>query len=557
MRPESRTKFIFVTGGVVSGIGKGLTAASLGMLLKAQGYSVVIQKYDPYLNVDPGTLSPKEHGEVFVTDDGTEADLDLGHYERFLDINLDSRSSVTAGKIYFGIIESERAGKFLGHTIQMIPHVTDRIKETMYALSGSYDIVMIEIGGTIGDIESNIFIEAVRQITNELPDDNVCTIHVSYVPFILGSKEIKSKPTQHSVRNLFSLGIQPNVLVCRCDRPLPRAFRQKMASFCNVQPDCVIENRTLSSIYELPLTIQDLATVVMRKLRLIGDDEAYQRAITPWVKMVESQRAEKPHKCTIAICGKYLESSDAYLSVIEALNHAANSLKCDLEIRPVDTEELEAAADTPGAEGDTTLDSLAAEMLSGADGILVPGGFGKRGVEGMLACVKYAREHDIPYFGICLGMQCACIEFARNVLHKASANSLEFDPATPDPVIGLIASQKGVIEGAKAVGGTMRLGAYPCILAPESRAATYYRAGKIEERHRHRYEFNPEYKAAFEEAGMVFSGICPEGGLVEIVELPKQKFFIAGQFHPEFKSRPLRPHPLFREFVHAAMKTAE
>lgn len=557
MHSGSRAKLVFVTGGVVSGIGKGLTAASLGMLLQAQGYRVAIQKFDPYLNVDPGTLSPKEHGEVFVTDDGTEADLDLGHYERFLDVSLGRQSSVTAGKVYHSILEDERAGKFLGRTIQMIPQVTDRIKENIHSLRGSNDVVIIEIGGTIGDIESNIFLEAIRQVTNELGEDTVCVVHVSYVPFILGSGELKSKPTQHSVRSLFSLGVQPDVLVCRCDRPLPREFRQKMASFCNVQPDCVIENRTLPSLYELPLAIQGLATVVLRKLRLVPDDEAYRRALAPWVRMVERRTVEKANRCTVALCGKYVDSSDAYLSVLEALRHAACALECELEIRMVDTEELEAALEAAGPGGETTLGSLAAERLAGADGVLVPGGFGKRGVEGMLACVRHAREHDLPYFGICLGMQCACIEFARNVLHKPAANSPEFDADTPDPVICLVEGQKGVLDGSRAVGGTMRLGAYPCVLVPESRAAACYRAGKISERHRHRYEFNSEYREAFEKAGMVFSGTCPEGGLVEIVELPEKKFFVAGQFHPEFKSRPLRPHPLFCGFLRAAMQPAK
>ncbi len=527
-------KYIFVTGGVVSGLGKGICAASLGRLLKQCGLRVRNQKFDPYLNVDPGTMSPYQHGEVFVTDDGAETDLDLGHYERFVDESLTGDSSVSSGKIFWSVLNRERQGGYLGGTVQIIPHVTDEIKRRLYAMDdGRTDVVIAEIGGTVGDIESQPYLEAIRQVAAEQGRGNVLYIHVPLVVSIPGSGELKSKPTQHSVKELLSVGIQPDVLVCRTDSPLPEDMRRKIALFCNVSEDCVIQNLTASTLYEVPLLLEKegLCRVVCRKLGL----NAGEPDMRHWHELVEQiHRATRP--VTIALVGKYTELHDAYLSVAESLFHAGTACGAQVDIRWVDSQHL-------------TAENIA-DALAGCKGILVPGGFGDRGIEGMILAAQYARENRIPYLGICLGMQIAVIEFARHVAGWSDAHSAEFDSATAHPVIDLMPDQVGVT----AKGGTMRLGKYPCLLTAGTRAQAAYGQSEIWERHRHRYECSNVFRPALEEAGLRIAGTSPDGRLVEMVELPEHPWYVGCQFHPEFKSRPDRPHPLFRGFVTAALE---
>mgnify|MGYP004502743121 FL=1 len=527
-------KYIFVTGGVVSGLGKGICAASLGRLLKQCGLRVRNQKFDPYLNVDPGTMSPYQHGEVFVTDDGAETDLDLGHYERFVDESLTGDSSVSSGKIFWSVLNRERQGGYLGGTVQIIPHVTDEIKRRLYAMDdGRTDVVIAEIGGTVGDIESQPYLEAIRQVAAEQGRGNVLYIHVPLVVSIPGSGELKSKPTQHSVKELLSVGIQPDVLVCRTDSPLPEDMRRKIALFCNVSEDCVIQNLTASTLYEVPLLLEKegLCRVVCRKLGL----NAGEPDMRHWHELVEQiHRATRP--VTIALVGKYTELHDAYLSVAESLFHAGTACGAQVDIRWVDSQHL-------------TAENIA-DTLAGCKGILVPGGFGDRGIEGMILAAQYARENRIPYLGICLGMQIAVIEFARHVAGWSDAHSAEFDSATAHPVIDLMPDQVGVT----AKGGTMRLGKYPCLLTAGTRAQAAYGQSEIWERHRHRYECSNVFRPALEEAGLRIAGTSPDGRLVEMVELPEHPWYVGCQFHPEFKSRPDRPHPLFRGFVTAALE---
>ncbi len=528
------TRYIFVTGGVVSGLGKGITAASLGRLLKQRGLRVRVQKLDPYLNVDPGTMSPYQHGEVFVTDDGAETDLDLGHYERFIDENLTVNSSVSAGRVYWNVLNRERAGDYLGGTVQIIPHITDEIKRHIYSLEGEdADAAIVEIGGTVGDIESQPFLEAIRQVAAERGWQNVMFIHVSLIVSIPGSRELKSKPTQHSAKELLSLGIQPDVIMCRSDSPIPRDILDKISLFCNIPADHAIPNLTAELLYEVPLMLEreGLADVVVRRLGLI----CHAPDLTEWTAMVH--RAKHPAGAvTIALVGKYVGLHDAYLSVAEALTHGGIENGISVDIRWVNSEEV--TADT------------ADRLLSGVHGILVPGGFGNRGVEGKIEAIRYARENKVPFLGICLGMQLAVVEFARNVCGLAGAHSSELDPQTPHPVIDLMPNQVGVT----AKGGTMRLGSYPCRLKKGSLAAAVYGAREISERHRHRYEFNNDYRETLTKAGLVLSGLSPDGRLVEVIELPDHPWFAACQFHPELKSRPNRAHPLFREFVAASME---
>ena len=527
-------KYIFVTGGVVSGLGKGICAASLGRLLKQCGLRVRNQKFDPYLNVDPGTMSPYQHGEVFVTDDGAETDLDLGHYERFVDESLTGDSSVSSGKIFWSVLNRERQGGYLGGTVQIIPHVTDEIKRRLYAMDdGHTDVVIAEIGGTVGDIESQPYLEAIRQVAAEQGRGNVLYIHVPLVVSIPGSGELKSKPTQHSVKELLSVGIQPDVLVCRTDSPLPEDMRRKIALFCNVSEDCVIQNLTASTLYEVPLLLEKegLCRVVCRKLGL----DAGEPDMRHWHELVEQiHRATRP--VTIALVGKYTELHDAYLSVAESLFHAGTACGAQVDIRWVDSQHL-------------TAENIA-DALAGCKGILVPGGFGDRGIEGMILAAQYARENRIPYLGICLGMQIAVIEFARHVAGWSDAHSAEFDSATAHPVIDLMPDQVGVT----AKGGTMRLGKYPCLLTAGTRAQAAYGQSEIWERHRHRYECSNVFRPALEEAGLRIAGTSPDGRLVEMVELPEHPWYVGCQFHPEFKSRPDRPPPLFKGFVAAALE---
>ena len=527
------TKFVFVTGGVVSGLGKGICAASLGRLLKQRGVRVRNQKFDPYINVDPGTMSPYQHGEVFVTEDGAETDLDLGHYERFVDEDLTGNSSVSSGKIYWSVLNRERRGDYLGATVQIIPHITDEIKNRIYSMAGEdVDVVITEIGGTVGDIESQPFLEAIRQVAVERPRGDVAFIHVPLIVQIPGSGELKSKPTQHSVKELLSLGIQPDILVCRCDAPITEDIRRKIALFCNVEPDCVIQNTTARTLYEVPLLMakEGLDDVVCRKLGLI----THQPDLREWKAMVKRELAAQRH-VTIALVGKYTQLHDAYLSVVESLHHAGTANDAVVDIRWVDSE--------------TVTDENAAQVLSGCAGVLVPGGFGDRGIEGMIAACRYARENMVPYFGICLGMQMAVVEFARHVMGLEDANSSEF-AATRHPVIDLMPDQVHITDK----GGTMRLGRYPCRLTEGSRSRALYGAAEISERHRHRYEFNNDYRAAARSAGLTLAGLSPDERLVEIVELEDHPWFVGAQFHPEFKSRPDRPHPLFYGFVKAALE---
>ena len=528
-------KYVFVTGGVVSGLGKGICAASLGRLLKQRGLRVKNQKFDPYLNVDPGTMSPYQHGEVFVTDDGAETDLDLGHYERFVDESLSGASSVSAGKIYWNVLNRERQGADLGGTVQIIPHVTDEIKRCIYQMeSEDIDVLISEIGGTVGDIESQPFLEAIRQVAVEKGRQNVLYIHVPLIVQIPGSGELKSKPTQHSVKELLSVGIQPDILVCRTDAEISEDVRHKIALFCNVEPDCVIQNLTAQTLYEAPLLLEreGLADCVCRKLGL-GN---VQPDLTEWTAMVRRIKAAKRH-VRIALVGKYIQLHDAYLSVSESLFHAAAANDAVCDIKWVDSEEL-------------TQENIN-DVLGDCEGILVPGGFGDRGIEGMILAARYAREKDVPYLGICLGMQIAVIEFARNVVGWADANSAEFTSSSLHPVIDLMPEQQGIT----AKGGTMRLGQYPCALDKESKAYELYGEETVYERHRHRYELNNDFREELCEKGLRLAGLSPDGRLVEVVENPANRWFVAAQFHPEFKSRPNKPQPLFYGFVKAALES--
>lgn len=527
------TKFIFVTGGVVSSLGKGITAASLGRLLKNRGLSVTIQKFDPYINVDPGTMSPYQHGEVFVTEDGAETDLDLGHYERFIDINVSANSNVTTGKIYSSVITKERRGDYLGGTVQVIPHITNEIKDRIFraARESNCDILITEIGGTVGDIESLPFLEAIRQMKNDVGRENVMYIHVTLVPFISAAGEVKTKPTQHSVKELRSLGIQPTMIVCRTEYPLSKELKDKIALFCDIDPAAVIEARNADTIYEVPLMMQaeGLDEYVVKYLKL----EAKPADMKDWAEMV-SRIKHLDKSIKIALVGKYVALQDAYLSVAEALYHAGFANNVDVEIKWIQAEHVNR--------------ENVADLLGDADGILVPGGFGDRGIEGKIEAIRYARENKIPFLGICLGMQMAIVEFARNVLHLTGANSSEINPETPHPVIDLLPEQKNVED----MGGTMRLGLYACNVVKGSLAHQAYQLEVIEERHRHRYEFNNDYREQMERAGLLFSGTSPDGRLVEIIEVKDHPWFVATQFHPEFTSRPNRPQPLFREFIRAA-----
>ncbi|MEG4232557.1 CTP synthase [Microcoleus sp. Pol11C3] len=527
------SKFVFVTGGVVSSIGKGIVAASLGRLLKSRDYSVSILKLDPYINVDPGTLSPFQHGEVFVTEDGAETDLDLGHYERFTDTSMSRLNSVTTGSIYQAVINKERRGEYQGSTVQVIPHITNEIKERIHrvAKNTNPDVVITEIGGTVGDIESLPFLEAIRQFRKDVGRQNVVYMHVTLIPWIPSAGEMKTKPTQHSVKELRSIGIQPDILVCRCDRPLSLGMKQKLSEFCNVPEECVITSQDAKSIYEVPLMMEQegLAQQTLNLLQL----EHRQPDLHQWQTLVN--RLYSPnHKIDIALVGKYVRLNDAYLSVVEALRHAAIAIGGDLNLRWINSEDLESG----------NLDNY----LKDINGILVPGGFGIRGVDGKIAAIEYAKHHKIPFLGLCLGMQCAVIEWARNIAQLKDANSAEFDPDTSNPVINLLPEQQDVVD----LGGTMRLGLYPCRVNPDTLAFKLYQKEVIYERHRHRYEFNNAYRNLFLESGYAVSGTSPDGRLVEMIELPNHPFFIASQFHPEFQSRPSTPHPLFQGFIQAA-----
>ena len=535
MGARDMTKYIFVTGGVVSGLGKGITAASLGRLLKARGLKVAAQKFDPYINVDCGTMSPYQHGEVFVTEDGAETDLDLGHYERFIDEDLNKYSNLTTGKVYWNVLNKERRGEYLGSTVQVIPHITDEIKEFVYSVGKktNADVVITEIGGTIGDIESQPFIEAVRQISLEVGRENSLFIHVTLVPFLRGSEEHKSKPTQHSVKELQGMGVNPDIVVLRCDKPLEESIFKKISLFCNVKPDCVIENITLSNLYEAPIMLEksNFSSVVCRELGI----DAPEPDLTEWIRMVERIK-DKQHCVNIGLVGKYVGLRDAYLSVAEALKHAGYYHNAQINIHWIDSEEI--TAENAGGK------------LAEFDGILVPGGFGVRGIEGMIAAAKYAREKEAPYFGICLGMQIAVIEYARNVAGIKDANSGEFDEQCRHKVIDFMPGQSSDIDK----GGTLRLGAYPCVIKPGTTMERCYRSRLISERHRHRYEFNNDYRELLESYGMTLSGTSPDGRLVETVELTARPFHVGVQFHPEFKSRPNKPHPLFNGFIGAALE---
>lgn len=532
----TNTKFIFITGGVVSSLGKGIASASLGLLLKARGLKVTIMKFDPYLNVDPGTMSPYQHGEVYVTEDGAETDLDLGHYERFIDENMAQINNVTTGQIYNTVISKERRGDYLGATVQVIPHITDEIKSRIVLLAqktGAH-VVIVEVGGTVGDIESLPFLEAIRQFCLEVGHANAINMHLTLLPYISSAGEVKTKPTQHSVMRLREIGIQPDFLICRSDRHIDEGVRNKIALFCNVEPQAVIDAADAETIYEVPLQLaaQGMDQLVVQKLGLPGG--------APNLENLEKivQKIKKPqHEVNIAICGKYTQLKDAYKSILEAFIHAGVANDARVNIKWIDAEDL---------EGSNNLDAFFKDVR----GILVPYGFGNRGIEGKLRAVQYAREKQIPFFGICLGLQCAVIEFARNVCGLKDANSAEFVENAKHPVIHIMASQKGVQDK----GGTMRLGSYPCVLKPDTLARKIYGVPEIAERHRHRYEVNNEYREMLESKGMVLSGLSPDGTLVEMVELRDHPFFIAGQFHPELKSRIMRPHPLFVNFIEAALK---
>ncbi|MFC4410691.1 CTP synthase [Chungangia koreensis] len=529
------TKYIFVTGGVVSSLGKGIVAASLGRLLKNRGLSVTIQKFDPYINVDPGTMSPYQHGEVFVTEDGAETDLDLGHYERFIDINLNKFSNVTTGKVYSEVLMKERRGDYLGGTVQVIPHITNEIKERIQRAGKETDadVVITEIGGTVGDIESLPFLEAARQLRNDLGKTNVMYVHCTLVPYIRAAGELKTKPTQHSVKELRSLGIQPNIIVVRSEIPVPQDMKDKIALFCDIEASEVIESIDAETLYELPLMLQNqhMDQIVIDHLKL----EAKEADMSEWIALVERVKNLRK-KVRIALVGKYVELQDAYISVVEAMRHAGYDFDADIEVDWINAEHVNT--------------ENVAELLKDADGILVPGGFGDRGVEGKIAATQYARENNVPFFGICLGMQLASVEFARNVLKLEGAHSAELQHDTPYPIIDLMPDQKDVLN----IGGTLRLGMYPCKLKEGTKTREAYGEDLINERHRHRYEFNNAFREQFEAAGFVFSGTSPDDRLVEIIEIPDHPWFVACQFHPEFASRPTRSTPLFREFIKASLE---
>ncbi len=529
------TKYIFFTGGVVSSLGKGIACSSLGLLLKSRGYHVTVLKLDPYINVDPGTMSPYQHGEVYVTDDGSETDLDLGHYERFLNTEMASYNNATSGQIYYEVIQKERRGDYLGATVQVIPHITDAINEKITGVGDKTgaDIVIVEIGGTVGDIESLPFLEAIRQFRLNHALEDTLVVHLTLVPFIAGANELKTKPTQHSVMRLREIGLQPDALLCRTDRLLPAGVKQKIGLFCNVSSEAVIDALDVQTIYEVPLQYAKVGfdQLVLKKLHL----DKHRLNIRNWRQKVERYASVNKH-IPIAICGKYVELQDAYKSIMAAFVHAGMENHVKVDLKWINTE--------------TLLDGNLEEKLGDVAGILVPGGFGERGIEGKLRAIRYAREKKLPYFGICLGLQTAVIEFARHVLGKKRANSTEFDPETPDPVIHLMETQKAIHD----LGGTMRLGAYPCKIRPGTKAHQAYGALKVNERHRHRYEFNNEYRQALERAGMIISGLSPDGKLVEMIELADHPWFVACQFHPELKSRVAKAHPLFREFVAAALE---
>lgn len=528
-------KYVFVTGGVVSGLGKGITAASLGRLLKARGYKVTMQKFDPYINIDPGTMNPIQHGEVFVTDDGVETDLDLGHYERFIDESLDKNSNVTTGKVYWSVLQKERRGDYGGGTVQVIPHITNEIKSRFYRNFSDDDmrIAIIEVGGTVGDIESQPFLESIRQFQHEVGHENAILIHVTLIPYLSASQEMKTKPTQASVKELQGMGIQPDIIVCRSEHPLNQQLKDKIALFCNVPNNHVLQNLDVEHLYEAPLALEKekIADVVCECLHL----DCPAPDLSDWKEMVEQLRNPK-HEVTIALVGKYIQLHDAYLSVAEALKHGGIFINTTVNIKWVDSE--------------TVTDENVGEILGGVNGILVPGGFGNRGIEGKIKAITYARENNIPFLGLCLGMQLAIVEFSRNVIGFNDAHSEELDPSTTHPVIALMPDQNGVED----IGGTLRLGSYPCVLDKSSRAYALYGEETIYERHRHRYEVNNDFRASLTENGMKLSGISPDGRIVEMCELPTHPFFIATQAHPEFKSRPNRPHPLFKGFVEAALE---
>ena len=546
-----KTKFIFVTGGVLSSLGKGLASASLGALLKARGLSVTIQKLDPYINVDPGTMNPFQHGEVYVTDDGAETDLDLGHYERYLDVSLSQRNNTTSGRIYYNVINKERRGDYLGGTVQVIPHITDEIKRTILSLTegdNPPDVAIIEIGGTVGDIEGLPFLEAIRQLRSDIGRNNCLNIHLTLVPYLHAAGEYKTKPTQHSVKELLSIGIQPDIILCRCEQTIPSELKKKIALFCNVDEDAVFTSVDVKNVYGVPLKFYeegfDQKVAIMMRLPARNAD------LSGWIKLMNDFDEAAKSKVNIAIVGKYVDLKEAYKSLHEALVHAGVANHVSVNLKYVNSEEV-------------TADN-AAEIFKGCDGILVPGGFGYRGVEGKIEAIRYAREHKVPFFGICLGMQCAVIEFARHVAGLSKANSEEFDPLTDEKVIYLMTEwydfRKNSVEvrdEASNKGGTLRLGAYPCSLLPGTRAAEAYKQEEISERHRHRYEFNNAFRETLSQHGMVFSGTSPDGTLVEIVELPDHPWFVGCQFHPEFKSRPMHAHPLFKDFIAAAVKQSK
>ena len=537
-----KTKFIFVTGGVLSSLGKGLAASSIGALLKARGLKVTIQKLDPYINVDPGTMNPFQHGEVYVTDDGAETDLDLGHYERYLDESLSQNNNFTSGRIYHTVITKERRGDYLGGTVQVIPHITDEIKRCILGVADDEDVAFIEIGGTVGDIEGQPFLEAIRQLRSDLGRENVLYIHLTLVPYLKVAGELKTKPTQHSVKELRSIGIQPDIILCRCEVPLGKELKAKIALFCDVDKDAVFTAVDVKNIYEVPLNLYTEG--VDQKIAILLRLPAKNAELGPWTELTEKLSHPKG-EAVIGIVGKYVDLREAYKSLHEALIHGGVANDCAVKLVYVNSEEID--------------EDNVAESLAGLDGILVPGGFGSRGIEGKILAIRHAREGKIPFFGICLGMQCAVIEYARNVLGLADANSEEFDALTKHPVIYLMREwldfRTGKVEKRDVscdLGGTMRLGGYPCVLKPKTKAFEAYGQKKILERHRHRFEFNKDYYAKFEESGVIFSGLSPDESLVEIVELTDHPWFLGCQFHPEFKSRPMRPHPLFREFIKAA-----
>ncbi len=543
-----KTKFIFVTGGVLSSLGKGLASASLGALLKARGLSVTIQKLDPYINVDPGTMNPFQHGEVYVTDDGAETDLDLGHYERYLDVSLSQRNNTTSGRIYYNVINKERRGDYLGGTVQVIPHITDEIKRTILSLTegdNAPDVAIIEIGGTVGDIEGLPFLEAIRQLRSDIGRNNCLNIHLTLVPYLHAAGEYKTKPTQHSVKELLSIGIQPDIILCRCEQTIPSELKKKIALFCNVDEDAVFTSVDVKNVYGVPLKFYeegfDQKVAIMMRLPARNAD------LSGWIKLMNDFDEAAKSNVTIAIVGKYVDLKEAYKSLHEALVHAGVANHVSVNLKYVNSEEV-------------TADNAAA-TFKGCDGILVPGGFGYRGVEGKIEAIRYARENKVPFFGICLGMQCAVIEFARHVAGLSKANSEEFDPLTDEKVIYLMTEWYDFRKNAMEVrdedsnkGGTLRLGAYPCTLLPGTKAAEAYKQENISERHRHRYEFNNAFRETLSQHGMVFSGTSPDGTLVEIVELPDHPWFVGCQFHPEFKSRPMHAHPLFKDFIAAAIK---